>query len=146
LSPDGVWAKVMTAILKSAAAYFSIVFAAGFLLGTFRVLLIEPVLGDVRATLAEMPLMLIVSWLAAGWVIRTFDIGDAPGPRLLMGGLAFLFLIGAEFAVGVFGFRRAFDEQFAAMLEGAGLIGLLGQIGFALIPAARLLPAIARRG
>ena len=93
-------------LLPAAAAYFAIAFAAGFVLGTLRVFLLEPNLGAVPATLIELPVMLLVSWLAAGYVIRTFKVEAKVITRLGMGLLAFAFLIAAEVVLGTLGFCR----------------------------------------
>ncbi|AZR81810.1 hypothetical protein [Thiomicrospira sp. S5] len=51
--------------------YFATVFAAGFILGTIRVLSLEPWLGVRYAELLEMPIMLAVVYFSARyWVIR----------------------------------------------------------------------------
>jgi len=47
-------------VLRRAAAYLGMVFGAGFVLGTARVLLIVPGIGARWAELHEMPLMLAV--------------------------------------------------------------------------------------
>lgn len=47
-------------------AYFTLVFAAGFALGTARVLVLLPGVGETTAVLLELPLILTVSWLPAG--------------------------------------------------------------------------------
>lgn len=55
---------------KPAVAYFLLVFGAGFVLGTVRVLLILPLVGERAAELLEMPLMLTVIVFAARWMNR----------------------------------------------------------------------------
>lgn len=49
--------------------YASLVFAAGFVLGTVRTLWIAPALGHPLAVAAELPLMLAWSWVACGLAI-----------------------------------------------------------------------------
>ena len=56
----------MGRVLKAATAYFALVFAAGFVLGTLRTLWLAPALGPMLAVAAELPVMLGVSWLACG--------------------------------------------------------------------------------
>ena len=124
-------------ILRPALAYAAIVFAAGFALGTLRVLLIAPRLGERAAVALALPVMLALSWLAAGWVLRRWPL---PGPvaGLAMGALAFAVLLVLELATGVVLFGRSLPEALSAMLTPPGLFGLAAQIGFALAPTVRI--------
>ena len=122
---------------RAATAYFGIVFGLGFVLGTARVLLVAPALGDLAATLVELPLMIGASWIACGWVLRRWPVPGRWSPRLALGALAFALLIGAEVLLGRVGFGRDLAGQVAAMSSPAGITGLLGQIVFALLPLVR---------
>ena len=64
----------MRRVLKSAVLYFAIVFGTGFVLGTARVLGIAPLVGSRAAELAETPVMLAVSVLAARFVVRRLEL------------------------------------------------------------------------
>jgi hypothetical protein len=121
----------------AAAVYFAIVFALGFALGTVRVLITAPALGEVWATALELPVMLAASWIACGWTIRAFGVPASAGPRAGMGLLALLLLLSAETALGVVGFGRSVDAQFAEYLKTGPLLGLLAQIAFACFPVLR---------
>jgi hypothetical protein len=57
-------------ILQAAVLYFLLVFGAGFVLGTGRVLFLVPLLGERAAELLEIPLMLGVIVFAARWIVR----------------------------------------------------------------------------
>jgi len=57
-------------ILKPAVLYFAFVFGAGFVLGTIRVLPVVPRIGTRTAELMETRVMIVVSFLAARWIIR----------------------------------------------------------------------------
>ena len=124
----------MSQILTSAAAYFAVVFAAAFALGVLRVTVIAPRVGALMAVLIELPIVLVVSWLVSRQVVYLFNVPKEWLPHFLMGALAFLFLMIAEPAIAIFGFGRSFTQYFAAFQSRAGIIGLLGQIAFGLIP------------
>ncbi len=127
--------------IKAALIYFLAVFAAGFLLGTVRVLFLAPKLGELPSVLLEIPLMLTISWLVCRAVTARVPLGEGIGARLSMGASAFVMLMAAEWALGVFAFGRSPTEIAAAYGEAAGLIGLMGQVGFALIPLLQRPPA-----
>ncbi len=82
--------------------YFALVFGAGFVLGPIRVLLLEPNLGTRIAELLEMPVMLLVIWLAAGWLSRRFTQGLSAIAQISIGALAVAWVLAADVAVGVF--------------------------------------------
>lgn len=86
------------ALLRASMAYFALVFGAGFVLGAIRVTLVVPRIGVRAAELAEVPVMLVVIFLAARLVARR-----APGTRraelLAVGVLALVILVVVEFAL-----------------------------------------------
>lgn len=88
----------MRAALPAALAYFALVFATGFALGTVRVLWLLPRLGERWAELAELPVMLGASALAARWIVDRFRLVAAE-QRLATGLLAFVLLVGFELTV-----------------------------------------------
>jgi hypothetical protein len=47
-----------------------VVFFVGFILGTVRVLLIAPRLGETAAVLLETPVMLVASWFVCRWYVK----------------------------------------------------------------------------
>jgi hypothetical protein len=86
-------------ILKAGALYFALVFGAGFVLGTIRTLLVVPFLGIRTAELMEAPIMLVVTILAARWVVRRHSLPPRPAIRLGVGLVALAFLLIAEFTL-----------------------------------------------
>ena len=91
----------MGSYLRIAMAYAIAVFGAGFVLGSIRVLFVVPRTGARAAELLELPLMISVCFLAAGWVTQRLG-ADAPlGPRLVVGFAALALLLAAEAATGV---------------------------------------------
>ena len=113
------------------AAYAGLVFAAGFVLGTLRVLVLAPALGETGALLLELPVMLVISWLVARHLCARMSVPARLGPRLAMGGTAFLILMLLEVAIGILLFERGPSEAVAAL---AGP-GLAAQALFGLFPA-----------
>jgi hypothetical protein len=114
---------------RAAIVYFSLVFAAGFALGTIRVLLIAPLWGELPAILFESPIMLFVSWLACGSSIRVFGVrGRCAG--LAMGTAAFALLMTAELALSLVAFGRSSAEYVRAYGTLAGTVGLTSQVAF----------------
>jgi hypothetical protein len=120
-------------ILRAGLAYWAVVFALGFVLGTLRVLWLAPLVGLMPATLIELPVMLGASWLASGWLMRRFAITNA-GAALAMGALAFALLMVAELALGV-GLMGLTPAQWLTDLrQPHAAVGLAGQVVFALMP------------
>lgn len=109
---------VLNAVLRAGALYFVIVFGAGFILGTIRTLLIVPRVGVRMAELTEMPIMLVVSFLAARFVIRRLGVPPIPTSRLAMGFVALGLTVAVEFGwrlvAAVFGFFAAARDPVAA--------------------------------
>jgi hypothetical protein len=98
---------------KAGLCYFALTFGAGFLLGPLRIFLMVPRVGVRAAELAELPVMIIVTWLAARWTIRRFRVPLSTGSRLVMGVVAFALLLAAEFAL-VLPLRGLTLEQYFA--------------------------------
>jgi hypothetical protein len=122
----------MMRIAKAATAYWSAIFALGFVLGTLRVLWIAPGIGESRAVLLELPVMLAASWLAARWLVRRFGIASA-GQAAAMGALAFALLMASEALLALLLGTRLW-EWLCAMTRIPGAIGLAGQVLFGVMP------------
>src|SRR5260370_35001024 len=77
--PDS--AASVTAVLVQAlrgpevgAVYAIIVFLIGFILGTIRVLLLAPRLGETIAVIVEAPVILAASWFVCRWCVDRLDV------------------------------------------------------------------------
>lgn len=124
----------MAASLRAGVAYFGLVFAIGFALGTIRVLVVIPRFGDTNAVLIELPIMLALSWMACAWAVRRFAVPPRTVARLVMGAAAFALLMLGEVAVSVFGFGRTVAEHLATYQTPGAQLGLAAQLAFALFP------------
>lgn len=86
-------------ILEAGILYFALVFGTGFVLGTVRTLWVAPRVGARLAELAEAPIMLVVTIVAARWVVQRLAVPSLPSARLGMGGIALGLLLAAEFGL-----------------------------------------------
>jgi hypothetical protein len=85
-------------IVRPAALYFLSVFGVGFALGATRALWVVPRTGERAAELVEAPIMIVVTILAARWVMRRRASGATPGQRLGIGAVALALLSVTEVA------------------------------------------------
>ena len=124
--------------LAAASVYFGIVFGVGFLLGSIRVPLLVPRLGERYAELAEMPLMFIAMFLAAGYVLSRFSRVRTPGSWLLVGFIALAMLVLAELLLAMVLADRSVGEYIASRdpISGTVYLGMLAL--FAVMPRLRL--------
>ena len=114
--------------------YFVIVFAAGFVLGTLRILMVTPILGEAAAVLIELPIMLAISWFACAWLVRSYSVMPNVRDRALMGTVALVLLMTAELALSGLGFGRSPVAFALSLISLPGLLGLGGQLAFATFP------------
>src|SRR5205823_4017369 len=85
---------------EAGAIYTIVVFSIGFILGTIRVLLFAPRLGETTAVIIEAPIILGASWFVCRWCVDRLDIRRTVPARSLMGLVAFLVLMSAEVCMG----------------------------------------------
>lgn len=117
--------------------YCVVVFAAGFVLGVLRNLLVTPLAGELAAVALEAPVMLAIAWTACGWALDRLEVSTQLLDRLLMGGVALVLLLVAEAAVAVLAQAYSLAEFFRRYGQTAMLLGLLAQLAFALFPLLR---------
>ena len=124
----------MKRALTSASAYVLTLFALGFVLGTIRVLFVVPHIGELAATIAEVPVMLTAAYFTCRWAIRRWQVPSTIAIRLAMvlWFLALLFVF--ETLLGATLFGRSVAEQWTALGSPAGLVGISTQIIAALLP------------
>lgn len=120
--------------LIAATVFFLAMFALGFVLGTIRVTFVAPRFGELSATLAELPLMLIAAFYVCRWSVRHWQVPLVVAIRWAMAVWFLALLFTFEFLLGVVLFRRTGAEQWMALVTPAGLLGLFAQIIAALLP------------
>jgi hypothetical protein len=119
---------------KAGLAYMAGVFAVGFVLGTLRILVITPKLGELVAVSMELPIMLAVSWLVCLRVTAYFGVSTRMSTRLVVGGVAFVSLMAAETILWMLVSGRPLTENLRRYREWSALLGFAGQIAFSAIP------------
>ncbi len=80
-------------ILKAGVLYFAVVFGAGLVLGPIRILWVVSFLGARMAELLEAPIMLVITIVAARWIVGRLAVPPTPSSRLGMGGIALSLLL-----------------------------------------------------
>jgi type IV secretory pathway TrbD component len=121
-------------VVKAGVLYFTLVFGAGFVLGTIRTLWVVPRVGTRKAELMETPIMLVVTIVAARSIILRLGLPFTFSARLGMGFIALLLLLVAEFGF-VFWFRGQTNrEYFASRDPVAGTVYYLMLAVFAVMP------------
>lgn len=120
-------------VLLAAIALFALVFAAGFALGAARELLLRPWLGADWSRIVEMPVMIAITWAAAGVIVRRF--GPLPGEWLNVGLLALALLLCAEFLTGLIVLKVGLFAFLASLATPVGLLGVLAQASLIVFPA-----------
>ena len=119
--------------MKAAFLYFAVVFGAGFVLGPVRLLWAVPRFGTRTAELMEMPIMLVVTIVAARWVIRRRGVPPTTRARLGMGGRALGLLLFAEFALVLRLRGLSLEEYFASRDPVSGAVYYL-MLGVVAVP------------
>ncbi|MGB8437614.1 MAG: hypothetical protein WCE38_25495 [Burkholderiales bacterium] len=115
--------------------YFALVFAAGFVLGVLRVLLVVPHVGVMWAELMEAPLMLAAIVLAARWTVRRFNVAATWRARIGMGLLALGLLLCAELTLVLALRGLSIAEYIASREPVSGTVYVVLLVLFAGMPA-----------
>lgn len=124
----------MARFLAAGLVYFFLLFALGFALGTARVMIFAPRLGDIAATLLELPVMLAAAFFLCRWIIHAWHVPPSLGVRWIMVLWFIALLMIFETGLGVALFGRTVAEQWVALVTPAGLLGLSAQMVAALLP------------
>ena len=124
----------MKRALIAASAYFLALFSLGFVLGTIRVIFVVPRVGELAATIAEVPVMLAAAYFVCRWAIRRWQVPPTIAVRLAMVPWFLALLFAFEALLGAKLFGRSVADQWAALSTPAGLVGITAQIIAALLP------------
>lgn len=122
----------MMRTLFTGTVYVVAVFAAGFVLGVLRTLVLVPLLGELAAVLVELPVILTIAWLVCTRILRRWPL--SPPSALGMGAIAFLLLMAAEASLSTLLAGRSLAEHLALYSQLPHQVGLAGQLIFALFP------------
>jgi hypothetical protein len=135
----------MASALRAAALYFALVFSLGFVLGTIRTIWLAPRTGPLLAVLAELPLILAGSWFICRWLLRRMATPLAPTEALAMGEAAFFMLMVAEFVLASMAFGQSPLAYMQSWSTPHGILGLVGQLLFGMMPLAQTLSRVGKR-
>jgi hypothetical protein len=126
--------KLPTRTIKAGVPYFTLVFGAGFVLGSIRVPLLVPRLGERAAELVEMPFMLVVVLVSARFITRRFSLRASAFSRLGAGLLALCLLVAAEILLAVALQDRTLGEYVASRDPVSGTVYVAMLALFAVMP------------
>ena len=132
--------RQLVQILKAGLLYFAIVFGMGFVFGAIRTVWIVPRVGTRLAELMETPIMLVVTIVAARWIVLHLAIPSTPSARLGMGGIALCMLLIAEFGLVLWLRGLSIREYLATRDPVSGAVYYMMLGAFAIMP-----PLLVRR-
>ena len=121
-------------IIEAGLAYFALVFGAGFMLGSVRVLFLVPRLGERIAELIETPFMFVAVLLSARFIAKRFALPATSSIRFPVGFLALCFLLSAELLLALAIQKRSIGKYIASHDPVAGSVYLIMLVLFALMP------------
>lgn len=124
----------MKRALAAASAYFLALFALGFVLETIRVIFVAPRVGELSATIAEVPVMSAAAYFICRWAIRHWQVPRTTVIRFTMVPWFLTLLFAFEALLGATLFGRSVAEQWTVLGSPAGLVGISAQIIAALLP------------
>ena len=122
----------MMRVLLTGIFYVVAVFAAGFVLGVLRTLVLVPLLGALWAVLFELPVILTIAWLLCARILRRWPLPPSAAAR--MGAVAFSLLMLVEASMSNLMADRSLMEHLALYAELPHQLGLAGQLAFAVFP------------
>lgn len=122
----------MMRVFLTGTVYLVTVFAAGFVLGVVRTLVLVPLIGPLWAVLFELPVILAVAWLVCARILRRWPLSPAAAAE--MGAVAFTLLMLAEAGLSNLLAGRSLAEHLALYAQLPHQVGLAGQLAFGVLP------------
>lgn len=120
--------------MKAPFVYFLMVYLAGFALGTVREFFVTPRAGLTAALWIEVPIMAVISFAAARFVVERVSEVKADGDRLFVGCAAFIMLLIAEEAMTQILRGMSIFTLWADFEPMAAIANILGLVLFMLMP------------
>jgi hypothetical protein len=136
----------MNSTIKAGITYFAMVLGAGFIMGTIRVPLLVPRLGERMAELSEMPAMFVVILLSARFITRRFALPPRTAVRLAAGLLALGLSVLTELLLAALLQNRPVLEYIKSRDPVSGGVYLAMLVLFALMPLILARVQLARAG
>jgi hypothetical protein len=124
----------MKRAMIAGVVYFLALFAVGFVLGTIRVTVVAPRLGELAATWMEVPLMLMAGFFTCRWAIQHWQVSRTMAMRWAMVLCFLTLLLLFETLLGSLLFGRTVAQQWTTLATPAGMLGLCAQLVAALLP------------
>jgi len=125
--------------IQAGLSYFLIVMGTGFLLGVIRVSFVVPFIGERLAELAEMPIMALVIYFSAGFVLRRFPEVAFPPRALAAGFLALALSVVVELSLAILLQERTLAEFIASRDKLSGSVYMSLLLVFAVMPRLSLI-------
>ena len=123
--------------VRAGLAYGTLLFGAGFVLGTLRTLWLADALGATRATLFELPVMLAFAWWLSGRILARMALRCSALDRLAMGAIGLLVLLLLEWLIVLPLRGEGIAHYLDGFFESERLIGFAGQLLAAAFPLVR---------
>jgi hypothetical protein len=114
------------------------VLGSGFVLGTIRVPFVVPRLGERWAELAEMPIMAVVIYYSAGFILRRYPDIHQSGKALWVGFLALALSVCAELLLATVLQQQTLAQFIASRDKVSGSVYIALLLVFALMPWLRM--------
>lgn len=121
-------------VMKAGVLYFALVFGVGFALGAIRTMWVVPRVGTRTAELMEMPIMLVVTIVAARWTVLRLAVPPMPSARLRMGCIALLLMLVAEFGFVLWIRGLSIKDYLATRDPVSGTVYYAMLVAFAIMP------------